>query len=865
MKQIRQINRFFAVLTLTAINAIVIPATCQGQGYTITTVAGGGSGPGYGDGGQATSAVLREPTGAAVDAAGNLYIADSFNAVWKVAPNGIISTVAGSYQAPGFSGDGGPATEASLFSPTGLAVDGAGNLYIADLGNNRVRKVSPDGTITTVAGGGSPASGNGDGGPAISAKLSAPGGIAFDASGNMYISEGGLGGSRIRRVSPNGTISTIAGNGTLSFSGDNGPASSAALNVPLGIAVDAAGNLYIADGGNCRIRKVSASGIITTVAGNGAVSFSGDGGPATSAGFEATWVAVDSAGNLYIVDGGNERVRLVNTSGIITTIAGNGVLGTSGDGGPATSAELNVPFGIALGAGGKVYVTDGGGGRVRMLTPSASSGSSPSIASGGIVSAGAFGAFTSVAPGSWIEIYGTNVAADSRLWSGADFTGVNAPTSLDGTSVTVGGQSAFVSYISPNQVNVQVPSNVNTGSQPIIVTTASGASAAYTITVNAQQPGLLAPNSFIIGGKQYIAAFFQDGAFALPPGAIAGVSSRRAQPGDILTLWGIGFGPTTPNTPAGQLVPQLNTLAAPFHMLFGQTEATLQYDGLEPNAVGLYQFNVVVPNVASSDAVPLTFTLGGVAGTQTLYIAVQNGALATQVQSLTLSASSVTAGGSVLGTVLLTASAPAGGAVVLLSSNSTAASVPATVTVPAGSTSATFTVSTTTVGANQTATLTASYSGSSAQATLTVTPPSPPPFLTLSAAPLLFQPVGFASGNIGLSLALNADNTTYTATIGGSPTFTNGTFSAQGQTFTANVLQPSTISPPYGLFVAPGTNFYLISGASLTFTLAPKLAGFPTGNLSGTLSVTGTPYPGGGAPVTLSGAISGSYVATLGH
>jgi uncharacterized protein (TIGR03437 family) len=391
-----------------------------------------------------------------------------------------------------------------------------------------------------------------------------------------------------------------------------------------------------------------------------------------------------------------------------------------------------------------------------MLTPSASSGSSPSIASGGIVSAGAFGAFTSVAPGSWIEIYGTNVAADSRLWSGADFTGVNAPTSLDGTSVTVGGQSAFVSYISPNQVNVQVPSNVNTGSQPIIVTTASGASAAYTITVNAQQPGLLAPNSFIIGGKQYIAAFFQDGAFALPPGAIAGVSSRRAQPGDILTLWGIGFGPTTPNTPAGQLVPQLNTLAAPFHMLFGQTEATLQYDGLEPNAVGLYQFNVVVPNVASSDAVPLTFTLGGVAGTQTLYIAVQNGALATQVQSLTLSASSVTAGGSVLGTVLLTASAPAGGAVVLLSSNSTAASVPATVTVPAGSTSATFTVSTTTVGANQTATLTASYSESSAQATLTVTPPSPPPFLTLSAAPLLFQPVGFASGNIGLSLVLNA-------------------------------------------------------------------------------------------------------------
>ena len=622
----KQFNHFFAMLGLVAITALGIPATCQGQGYTITTVAGGGSGPDYGDGGLATRAYLRGPSGVAVDSAGNLYIADTFNAVRKVTPTGVISTVAGSYKAAGYSGDGGPATKASLYSPAGLALDDAGNLYIADLGNNRVRKVSPDGTITTAAGGGLPASGNGDGGPATSAKLSAPGGIAIDASGNIYISEGGLGGSRIRRVSPNGTISTIAGNGSFSFSGDGSPARSAALNAPLGIAVDAAGNLYMADGGNSRIRKVSASGIITTAAGNGTYSFSGDGGPATSAGLNVpTWVAVDSAGNLYITDAGNERVRLVNTSGIITTIAGNGVLGTSGDGGPATSAKLNVPFGIALGAGGKVYVTDGGGGRVRMLTPSVSPGSSPSIASGGVVSAGAFGAFASVAPGSWIEIYGANLAADSRLWSEADFNGVNAPTSLGGTKVTVGGQYAFISYISPTQVNAQVPSNVGTGSQPIIVTTVAGASAPYTITVNPQQPGLLAPNSFIIGGKQYIAAFFQDGAFALPPGAITGVASRRAQPGDILTLWGIGFGPVTPNTPAGQLVQQLNTLAAPLHILFGQTEAALQYDGLEPNAVGLYQFNVVVPNIASSDTVPLTFTLGGVPGTQTLYTAVQDG------------------------------------------------------------------------------------------------------------------------------------------------------------------------------------------------------------------------------------------------
>jgi sugar lactone lactonase YvrE len=214
-----------------------------------------------------------------------------------------------------------------------VAIDGAGNLYFADLGNNRIRNVSPAGTITTMAGGGSPASGNGDGGTATGAKLSAPAGVTVDATGNLYISEGGLGASRIRKVSANGTISTITGNGSSSFSGDGGPATSAALNTPLGIALDRAGNLYIADGGNSRVRKVSVSGIITTVAGNGSLSFSGDGGPGPSAGLNVpTWVATDSAGNLYINDGGNERVRRVNAAGIISTIAGDGVLRTTGDG-----------------------------------------------------------------------------------------------------------------------------------------------------------------------------------------------------------------------------------------------------------------------------------------------------------------------------------------------------------------------------------------------------------------------------------------------------------------------------------------------------------------------------------------------------
>jgi uncharacterized protein (TIGR03437 family) len=249
----------------------------------------------------------------------------------------------------------------------------------------------------------------------------------------------------------------------------------------------------------------------------------------------------------------------------------------------------------------------------------------PGISVGGIISAYAFGGFASIAPGSWIEIYGANLATDVRGWAGTDFTGVNAPTSLDRTTVTIGGQSAFIDYVSPGQVNVQVPSNVGTGTQPVVVTTDNGVSPALGIQVNLEEPGLLAPPSFNIGDKQNVVALFPDGTtYVLPPGSIAGVTSRRARAGEIITLYGIGFGSVTPDIPAGQIVGQLNTLTAPFHLLFGQAEATLKYDGLAPNAIGLYQFNVVVPNVTPSDAVPVTFTLAGVAGTQALYIAVGN-------------------------------------------------------------------------------------------------------------------------------------------------------------------------------------------------------------------------------------------------
>src|SRR5439155_1238793 len=241
----------------------------------------------------------------------------------------------------GFSGDGGTATSAQLAQPSGIAVDTAGNLYVADTRNQRVRKVTAGGVISTVAGNGTFGF-SGDGGPATSAQLSTPDDVAVDAAGNLYVPD--LGGQRVRKVTPSGVISTVAGNGTHGFSGDGGPATSAQLaffSGGSGVAVDVAGNLYISDNGNNRVRKVTADGVISTVAGNGTFGFSGDEGPATSAQLNfPLGVAVDSAGNLYIADSDNTRRRKVTAGGVISTVAGNGTSGFSGGQGPATSAQL---------------------------------------------------------------------------------------------------------------------------------------------------------------------------------------------------------------------------------------------------------------------------------------------------------------------------------------------------------------------------------------------------------------------------------------------------------------------------------------------------------------------------------------------
>ena len=334
----------------------------------ISTVAGTRSSGFRRDGGLATSAELDLPLGIAVDGSGDLFIADSRNhRIRRVLATGIIITLAGSNN---FGGDGGPATDALLFFPLSVAVDSVGDLYIADSRNHRTRQVNVSGTITTVAGTGDPDFA-GDGGQARGADLFAPRDLTFDADGNLYIAD--LGNRRVRKVTLGGVISTVAGNGTFGSSGDGGPATSAEL-VPVGVAVDGAGNLFIADNGGSgsRVRKVTTSGVITTVAGTGEIGFGGDGGPATAAqlGFRLG-IAVDGADDLYIADTDNSRVRKVSADGVITTVVGTGGTTIGGnDGGPATSATIVIPAGLSFDETGALYVAERNSSRIRKISPS---------------------------------------------------------------------------------------------------------------------------------------------------------------------------------------------------------------------------------------------------------------------------------------------------------------------------------------------------------------------------------------------------------------------------------------------------------------------------------------------------------------
>jgi uncharacterized repeat protein (TIGR01451 family) len=462
-----------------------------------TTVAGNGTSGFNGDGGLAVTATLFNPLGVAVDAGGNIFIADTSNLrIRKVGPNGVISTVAGSGLS--FVGDGGLATVASLNFPTGVAVDGSGNVLIGDTYNRRVRRVRPDGKIETVAGSGEHGY-SGDGGPASSATFRYPTGVAADSSGNLFIVD--TCNDTVRRVSSDGVINTLGSAGTWFFCDfetyfmpailavdqqgtlfvpntgnhriqritSSGTVSTAAtfaqFEYPTSVAVDHEGNLFVVVDQDHRIRKVTPNGIMSTVAGTGDEGFSGDGGAATSARLMyPTAVAVDREGNLFIADSGNARIRKVGRDGIITTVAGNGISGFSGDGGLATAASLGYVYGLAVDAEGNLFLADSSNNRIRKVT---------------FTVAPALTALTpdKTSPTAVVEVVmkGVNFTMPLTINTGSDITVDNVRVADDNTTVTA---------------TFTIASNATLGPRPITITTASGTSNAATLTIVPPFPDL---------------------------------------------------------------------------------------------------------------------------------------------------------------------------------------------------------------------------------------------------------------------------------------------------------------------------------------------------------------------------------------
>lgn len=346
-------------------NNIISRVDTQGN---MTTFAGTGESGFDGDGGKASEAKLKLPAGLTFDKEGNLYIADRNNhRVRKVDTSGRITTVAGNGIA-GFSGDGGKATQAMLNLPSGVAIDDDGNIYISDRSNERVRVVNNKGIITTIAGNGEDGF-KGDSGPATQAHLSKPFGLALDKKGNLYIAD--RGNNRVRMVNPQGIITTVAGDGGFFFMGDNGPAYRASIAGPTGVVVDDNGILYIADRNNNRVRSVDTQGMIQTVAGTGHQDYNGDSEVARETNLYLPFgVALDAEGNLLIIDRSHYRIRQIDPRrGSVKTVAGNGVKMFAGDGGPATGANLSFPHGIIVDKNDNVLVSDKGHYRIRRISP----------------------------------------------------------------------------------------------------------------------------------------------------------------------------------------------------------------------------------------------------------------------------------------------------------------------------------------------------------------------------------------------------------------------------------------------------------------------------------------------------------------
>jgi uncharacterized protein (TIGR03437 family) len=570
----------FYPLALLLINA------CLSFGQpTIKLIAGGNANNPIGDGGPAVDAFIGQAGNITVDLAGNLYIWDATDSrVRKMNTAGIISSVTATIgQLKEIEGTG------------GLATDSAGNLYIGDRQSYVVRKVDTSGVMTTIAGNGTAGlSGtNGNGSQATSVPICSPSGVVADRAGNVYFGSSICG--TVRKVDTSGVLSTFAGNGSPGFA-----------QTPWALAMDSSGNLYACDDGvGTRVYKVTPGGAITVIAGNGTNGFSGDGGPATSAQlFEAHGVAVDSTGNVYIADTGNLRVRRVDTSGNITTVAGGGNASPNEvDGGPPTGVNVGA-LDVAVDSSGNLYIY--GGNRVYRVSGLSSSTTTPApaISANGVVNGASFQ--PGVTANSWVTIQGTNLAGQTDDWSHSIVNGA-LPPALDGVSVSMGGQAAYVYYISTGQLNVLAP-NVPAGPVTVTVTAPGGTSASFQTTADAYGPAF-----FVWPGNQVVATR-TDYSYAVKAGTFAGAITVAAKPGEVIVLWATGFGPTTPAAPPGVAVP--STTGYPTATLPAVTvdsiPAIVYGAALAPGSAGLYQIAIQVPPSLSDGDWPIQALIGGV-------------------------------------------------------------------------------------------------------------------------------------------------------------------------------------------------------------------------------------------------------------
>ena len=532
-----------------------------GTAGILSTLAGTGI-PSYSEAGlPATVAQVNGAAGVAVASSGTIFVADTQNQRVRITSTvggfGLV-TVAGNGTA-GFNGEVQPPKSALLNRPTGVAADDQGNWYVADTANNRVRKVQPGGNLFTIAGNGN-ASYFGDGGPGTKASVNQPEGVAVDAQGNVYIAD--TLDHAIRKVSPAGTITTLAGTGNAGYSGDGGPATGARLNRPRGLAVDGSGNVYVADSGNNQVRRIDRVGTITTLDTGGAL-------------VDPRGVAVDRAGNVYIADTGNHQVRRVSPGSLATTIAGDGTCCYSGDGGLALDARLNQPWGISVDGNGNVYVADAGSNSVRMLSPVSTGITVSAVTNAASNQPGA------VSPGELVVLYGVGLSGvQSTL-----FNGVAGP----------------VLYATASQVGAVAPYSLAGGTVQIVVQSAGAASAPVAATAAVTAPGVFTADG---SGRGQAAAVNQDGT--------ANGIATPAPAGSVLTLFATGEGQTIPAGVDGKLgVAPLPTPVAPVTVTIGGAVAVVRYAGGAPGQIaGVMQVNVVVPGGVSG-AVPVSVSVGG--------------------------------------------------------------------------------------------------------------------------------------------------------------------------------------------------------------------------------------------------------------